>query len=87
MASAKSSSQGAEQDAAGHPDDDFGDKVHDDIKTRQAQQNGNSENCLEINLTKFGKEYHGIEKGQLLEVEVRENAIVIKEYEIATGEP
>ena len=68
-------------------DGDVGEKVHDDVKTRQAQQNGKSENCLEANLTKFGKQYHGIEKGDLLEVSVHEGGIVIKPFNDPTGEP
>ncbi|MBP1987236.1 hypothetical protein J2753_001734 [Halolamina salifodinae] len=76
-------SHGSEQPDSGESSLDAGQKVHDDTKTRQAQANGNSENCLQVNLTRFGKDYHGIEKGQLLEVEVREEAILIKPYEIA----
>ncbi|ADQ68452.1 hypothetical protein C499_08672 [Halogeometricum borinquense DSM 11551] len=88
MASANPSTQGADGTRKTTPQGDvnsevLGEKVHDDIKTRQAQQNGNSENCIEVNLTKFGKQYHGIEKGQLLEVEVREGGILIKPCEFA----
>jgi len=61
-------------------DCEVGKKEHDDLKTRQAQQNGKSENCLEVNITKFGKQYHGIEKGDLVEVAVHEEGIVIKPY-------
>ncbi|QIB76544.1 AbrB/MazE/SpoVT family DNA-binding domain-containing protein [Halogeometricum borinquense] len=89
MASANPSTKGADGTRKTTPQSDvnseivLGEKVHDDIKTRQAQQNGNSENCIEVNLTKFGKQYHGIEKGQLLEVEVREGGILIKPCEFA----
>lgn len=61
-------------------DADLGKKVHNDTKTRQAQANGNSEDSIEVNITKFAATYHGIEKGQLLQVEVREGGIVIKPF-------
>jgi len=84
MGRANPATQGSDNpDSGDSPPLDLGEKQHDDIKTRQAQQNGNSENCLEVNLTKFGKDFHGIEKGELLEVEVREEGIVIRPYEIS----
>lgn len=84
MSRANPPSQADEDPSDGDVDyGSLGSKEHDDIKTRQAQQNGNSENCIEVNLTQFGKQYHGIEKGELLEVVVCEEGIVIKPYTIS----
>ena len=60
---------------------EIGEKVHGDLKTRSAQQNGKSENCVEANLTEFGKDYHGIEPGDLLQVDVCEEGIFIQPFD------
>lgn len=55
----------------------LGDKIHADRKQRIVHPNG-GDNSLDVNLTKMGVNVHGIEKGDLVEVEVREHGIAIK---------
>lgn len=64
----------------------LGQKEHDDTKTRQVQANSNSENSLQINITEFGVNYHGVEKGQLMEVVVCEQGILIKDFDVSGDE-
>ncbi|GAA0304015.1 AbrB/MazE/SpoVT family DNA-binding domain-containing protein [Halarchaeum salinum] len=64
----------------GAAEDVLGEKVHSDTKTRQAQANGNSTNSIEVNITQFAATFHGIEKGELLEIEVREHGILIRPF-------
>lgn len=55
----------------------LGEKLHSDTKTRQVRGNGNSDRAVVCNLTEFARDYFGLEKGQQVVVEVREDGIAI----------